>query len=302
MTTKIKITFLGTSAPIPTAKRNHTAILLGYKNENILIDCGEGTQRQFRKAKLNPMKINRLLITHWHGDHVLGIPGLLQTLAFNDYKKTLFVYGPRGTKRFMKQMLKTFVFSGKVSIEVKEITREGKFYENNDFYLEAKAMTHGTSTNAYSFVKKGHRRIDKNKLKKSKLPLGPLLQKLKQGKDIIYKGKKYLAKSLTYEEGNKKVSFVLDTSANDKIVNFVQDSDLLVMESSYTDELKDLAKQYKHLTAKQAAEIAKKSKSKKLILTHVSQRYDKDLKKVLDEAKKNFKTTSLVEDLDEIEV
>ena len=78
---KTKITFLGTSQAIPTAKRNHTAVLLSYKDENILIDCGEGTQRQFRKAKLNPCKLTRILITHWHGDHVLGLPGLLQTLA-----------------------------------------------------------------------------------------------------------------------------------------------------------------------------------------------------------------------------
>lgn len=302
MATKLKIIFLGTSASIPTAKRNHTAILLDYKNENILIDCGEGTQRQFRKARLNLMKITRLLITHWHGDHVLGIPGFLQSLAFNKYRKTLFIYGPKGTKRFMKLMLNTFVFAGKISIRVEEITKDGKFYENDDFYLESKSMSHGTPTYAYSFIKKGKIRIDKKKLEKSKLPLGPLLQKLKQGKDIIYKGKKYIAKDLTYEEGNKKVSFVLDTSANSKIANFVQDSDLLIIESSYADELKEMAKEYKHLTAKQAGEIAKKSKSKKLLLTHISQRYDKNPKKILDEAKKIFKKTSLVEDFDGFEV
>ncbi len=87
----IKITFLGTSDQIPSAKRNHTAILLTYKGENILVDCGEGTQRQFRKARLNPCKITRLLITHWHGDHVLGIPGLLKTLALSGYNKTLSI-------------------------------------------------------------------------------------------------------------------------------------------------------------------------------------------------------------------
>jgi len=95
MSEKITITFLGTSQAIPTARRNHTAILLQYKAENLLIDCGEGTQRQFRKARLNPCKITKLLITHWHGDHILGIPGLLQTLLLNQYNKTLEIYGPR---------------------------------------------------------------------------------------------------------------------------------------------------------------------------------------------------------------
>ena len=102
----IKLTFLGTSDSIPTEERNHTSILLTYEGENILIDCGEGTQRQIRKAKLNPCKITRILITHWHGDHVLGIPGLLQTLSMSGYNKTLYIYGPEGTKKFMKELLK----------------------------------------------------------------------------------------------------------------------------------------------------------------------------------------------------
>ena len=100
----------------------------------------------------------------------------------------------------------------------------------------------------------------------------------------------------------KKISFVLDTSTNDRIAGFVQDSDLLIIESSYADELKDIAKEHKHLTAKQAADIAKKSKSKKLILTHISQRYEKNPKKILNEAEKIFKKTSLAEDLDNIEI
>ncbi|HDZ60764.1 MAG TPA: MBL fold metallo-hydrolase, partial [Candidatus Pacearchaeota archaeon] len=100
----IKVTFLGTAASIPTVNRNHTSIHLNYQGENILIDCGEGTQRQFRKAGLNPCKITRILITHWHGDHVLGVPGLLQTLALTGYRKTLHIYGPKGTKQFLKKI------------------------------------------------------------------------------------------------------------------------------------------------------------------------------------------------------
>ena len=89
MASKIKITFLGTSDSIPTARRNHPAILLSYDGEHILFDCGEGTQRQFRKLELNPGKITKIFITHWHGDHVLGLPGLIQTLGMSEYTKTL---------------------------------------------------------------------------------------------------------------------------------------------------------------------------------------------------------------------
>ena len=91
----MEIIFLGTSEAVPTEKKNHTAVLLRYENENILVDCGEGTQRQFRIAKINPCKLTRILITHWHGDHVLGLPGLLQTLALNNYSKQLYIYGPK---------------------------------------------------------------------------------------------------------------------------------------------------------------------------------------------------------------
>ncbi len=295
----IKIIFLGTSDAIPSAERNHTSILLEYKNENILIDCGEGTQRQFRKAKLNPNKVTKILITHWHGDHVLGLAGLLQTLGFSNYNKTLHIYGPRGTKEFMKILLKTFAFQGKYKIEIEEV--EGKFFENEDFYLEAEKMTHGIPCNAYTFVKKGRLRIDKKKLEKTKLK-GPILKKLKEGKDIVYQGKKYLAKNLTYGEDSKKVSFVFDTSFNKNIIPFVKNSNLLVCESTFGVELEDKAEKYGHLNVKHTAEIAKKSKSKKLVLTHISQRYNKNPKKILDAAKKIFKNSVLVHDFDEIEV
>jgi len=300
MGNKIKLTFLGTAGAIPTAKRNHTAILLDYQGEHILIDCGEGTQRQFRKARINPGKINSLLISHWHGDHVLGVPGLLQTLGLSGYNKSLYIYGPRGTKKFMKEILKIFHFTGNYQIKVKEVS--GKFFETDDFYLEASSMIHGVPCNAYNFVIKDKLRIDKKKLAKTKIPLGPLMFKIKQGKDVTYNGKKYNAKSLTYLEKGKKISVVMDTKMNERIVPFVKNSDLLICESSFGEDMKAFAKERFHLTAKQTGEIAKKSKSKRLILTHISQRYERDMKSILNQAKKEFKNVSIVSDLDEIEV
>ena len=296
----MKITFLGTSDSIPSAERNPTSILLTYGGENILLDCGEGTQRQMRKAKINPCKITRILITHWHGDHVLGLPGLLQTMALSGYNKTLVIYGPSGTKQFMKNLLNTFIFKRRGKIVVEEV--DGKFFETDDFYIESKKMIHGVPCNAYSFVKKGKLRIDRDKLKKSKLPSGPLLKKLKDGKNISYKGKKYLAKNLTYQEGGKKISFVFDTSVNKAIVPFVKNSDLLISEATFSSELEEKAKKHNHLTAAQSAQIAKKAKAKKLVLTHISQRYQREPQKFLNDAKKIFKNSSLVRDLDVLEV
>ncbi len=300
MPEKIKITFLGTSATVPTEARNHTAILLGYKGENILVDCGEGTQRQFRKAKLNIGKITRILITHWHGDHVLGLPGVLQSLAMNGYNKTLYIYGPHGIKESMEKLLDTFRFFRDYKIEIKEVG--GKFFETPDFYIDAEKMTHLIPCNAYSFVKKGQIRIDKNKLRKEKIPPGPMLQRLKEGKDLVYNGKKYLAKKLTFREGDKKVSFILDTSLNKKIIPFVKDSDLLICESTFSSELEGTASGHGHLSSKQAAEIAKKARVKQLILTHISQRYESEKKKLLEESKKIFRNSFLAEDLENFEI
>lgn len=273
-------------------------MLLNYNGENILIDCGEGTQRQFRKAGINMCKVTRVLITHWHGDHVFGLPGLLSSLALSGYKKTLYIYGPKGTKEFLRDLLKVFRFTKSYNIEVKEVS-SGKFLDMKDFYLETKSMVHGIPTNAYNFVKKGLIRIDKKKLKKSKLPEGPLLQNLKQGKSVKYKGKTYKAKDLTYTEKPIKVAVVLDTKMNDKIVPFVKDANLFVSESTFSDELKELAKKHLHLTSVQAARIAKKAKVKGLVLTHISQRYEKNPEVILNEAKKVFKDTALAEDFSE---
>lgn len=300
MAEKVKIIFLGTAAQIPTSKRNHTAIFLQYKEDNILVDCGEGTQRQFRKAKINPGKITRILITHFHGDHILGLPGLISTLGFSEYNKTLNIYGPKGIKEFVNNFLKYSKSEPKFKIVVEEVS--GKFFQGKDFYLEAEKMNHGTPTNAYSFVIEDKLRMDKSKLKKSKLPLGKHISELQSGKDIVFDGKKYKSKELTYIEKGKKVSFVLDTLMNERIENFVKDSDLLILESSFGSDLEKEAKEHMHLTAEQCGKIAKKSKSKKLLLTHISQRYEKDLNFLLKDAKKNFSKVEIVKDFDSFEI
>lgn len=300
MPEKINLMFLGTAGSIPTARKNHTSILLTYKGENILIDCGEGTQRQFRKAKLNPCKITRILLTHKHADHSLGLIGLLKTMELSSYNKTLYIYGPKGTKSFMKKLFEAFGFIKEFKIEIKEVS--GKFFETDDFFLEAEKMKHRVPCNAYSFVQKKKIKIDKQKLKKYKIPSGKHLQKLKQGKTIKYQGKKYKTKNLTFEESGKKITFIFDTVKNKNAVKIAKNSDVLISEATFSSELKNKAEERKHLTVNQAAEIAKKSKSKELILTHISQRHDKDLKKILKEVKKRFKNTKIAKDFDKVEI
>lgn len=297
---KIPIVFLGTSQAIPTKKRNHTAVLLQYKDENIMIDCGEGTQRQFRKAKINPCKLTRILITHWHGDHILGLPGLLQTLALNNYNRTLRIYIPKGTRHYIDLILKMFVFQGKIKYEINEC-QEGKILETPDFYIEAEKMQHSTPTLAYSFVEKDKIRINKENLKKEKIQ-GKIISELQEGKDIVWNNRKIKAKDLTFLQKGRKITIIMDTLINSNMLKIAKNSDLLICESTYTEKEKEQAGEYKHLTAKQAAETAKKSKSKRLILTHISQRYDNKEMLILKEASKIFPKTEIAEDLMKIEV
>lgn len=292
----IKLIFLGTGNAIPTEKRNHTAILASFANENILIDCGEGTQRQFKVANLSPTKLTRILITHWHGDHFLGLPGLFQTLAMSNYQRTLKIYGPKGTKKFL-DLIQELIRGFNINIEVHEVS-QGTIVNEKDFKIEAKEMSHGIPALAYSIILKEKIRINKAKLKKLKIPNSPLLKDLAQGKDITLNGKKIKASQVVYKELGKKLTLIMDTAINENAISLAMNSDLLVSESSFSQSEVDKAKEYHHLTAMQAAGIAKKSKSKKLVLTHLSQRYEHNPKVIEKEAKKVFKNIKLVKDFD----
>jgi len=296
---KIKVTFLGTGSAIPTAKRNHPAVLLQYGGENVLVDCGEGVQRQFRIAKLNPCKITKILITHWHADHVLGLPGLFQTLALNGYNKILKVYGPVGTKKMMELYIQLFAHKGKkFPIEVREVS--GKFVDEKDFFIEAMEMKHDAPCLAYSFNVKERARLDKKKLGKLKLGNSRLMGDLVKGKVVEIDGKKIDGKKLIYSEKGRKVVFIMDTLYNEDAVKFARDADLLVCEATYSSDEEDLAREYLHLTTRQAGMIAKKAKVKKVFLTHFSQRHGGNAKKILGELKMG--NVGVAEDFDSIVV
>tara|TARA_Y100000310_G_scaffold88154_1_gene85061 strand:- start:536 stop:1432 length:897 start_codon:yes stop_codon:yes gene_type:complete len=297
----IQITFLGTSSTVPTAERNHSAVLLKYKEENILIDCGEGTQRQFRKAKLNPCKLTKILITHWHGDHVLGLPGLFQTLAFNGYKKTLEIYGPKGTRKFIRELSRVFVIKKKIKMKIYE--SKGTFLKTKDFQITALPLQHACPTNGYVFEEKPKLRIDKNKLKKFKISFKDKkkLSQLTKGKNIKINGKTIKSKNITYSQPSKKISFIFDTKKCTNVEKLAKNANLMIIESTLEDNEK-LAREYKHLTVIQAAQIAKKAKAKKLILTHLSQRYENKSKRLETKAKKIFKNSLIAKDFMSLEV
>jgi ribonuclease Z len=303
MAERIELIFLGTGSAVPTKRRNHPAFLLKYKNENILIDCGEGTQRQFRKAGVSPQKVTRLLITHWHGDHVFGLPGFLNTLRLNGYEGKLEIYGPRGTKGWVSKYMDIVGGRGfDLNMEVFE-TKGGVVFEEDEYFVEALEMDHDCPSVGYSFVIKEKMRLNRDKIKKMKIPNSPLMGKLARGETVEINGKKVDGKKLLYKEEQRKISFVMDTRYCDNAVELAKGADLLVIESTYSrDESEELKSSRAHLSSVEAAKIAKKAKVKDLALVHLSQRYEGIPKVIRKEAEGVFgdKGVSVPEDLDKV--
>ena len=294
-----EITFLGTGCMQPTKKRNHAAVLLSHKKENILFDCGEGTQRQMRIAGIKPAKITRLCITHFHGDHVFGIPGLMSSMGADQYAKKLHVYGPSGTKKYFEHLFKSFAAKDIIEHEIHEI-KSGIFLENEEFYLEAQKLKHSVLCYGYRFIEKDRRRVNLAKAKKLKLE-GPILGKLQQGKDITVDNKKIKADDVTYIVPGKKISYITDTAICNGANELARDVDLLILEGTLLDNLKANAIKSKHLTVKQAALIASENNAKKLVITHISQRY-KDTDEIVAEARNYFDNSIVAEDFMKIKV
>ncbi len=268
----MQILFLGTSSMVPTKERNQSGVLISHGSEGILVDCGEGTQRQLKIAGEKLTRITKILISHWHGDHVLGLPGLIQSMSAVGYEKKLQIYGPSGTKEFMKKMFEVFLFDRKIELEVHE-AKNGVFFENESLILEAELLEHNIETFGYNIIEKDKRRIDLKSTKRLGIPEGPLLGKLQDGKSIVWKGKKVDASDTTHIVKGKKITIISDTvpcKGNDVLA---KDADILICESTYASTLESKGEEYGHMTAKQAAELANRSNAKKLILTHFSARY-----------------------------
>jgi len=296
----MQVLFLGTSSMVPTKERNQSGILISYGSEGILIDCGEGIQRQLKIAGIKLTKIHRILISHWHGDHVLGLPGLIQSMSASDYQKTLHVYGPTGTKNFMKKMFEAFIFDRKIDIEIYEL-KSGRFFENGDFILQVASLEHNITTLGYSFIEKDKRKINVKLIKELGVPEGPLLGKLQSGKDVVWKGKKIKVDKATRVEKGKKITIISDTLPCKGADILAKNSDLLICEATYSSTLEDKAKEYHHMTSKQAAELANRGRVKKLILTHFSARY-KNTQELEEDARTYFNNVLSAEDFMKITI
>jgi ribonuclease Z len=301
--TQLSIIFLGTGGSWPTIKRNVSSIAIKRASEVILFDCGEGTQRQFQKSKLSYMQISKIFITHFHGDHFLGIPGLIQTMQLNDRDIPLHIYGPKGINNLVDQLLSLGYFKPKYPIISHEVDQDD-ILDFDEYTVHVLRVKHGIPALAYKIEEKMRPgKFDKPKALELGVPEGPLFSKLQRGKAITLKdGRKITPKMvLGPQRKGRKIVISGDTKPIDEMVNFAKDADILIHEATFDTELEDISSEYGHTTAAQAAEIAKKANVEKLLLVHISPRY-LDNKVLENDAQKIFKKSFVPKDFQEIEV
>jgi ribonuclease Z len=298
----MEITFLGTSCMQPTKERNHPGILITYKGEGLLFDCGEGIQRQLRCAGIKPTVVTKIFITHWHGDHVLGLPGLLQTMSAAERPEgnRVDIYGPRGTKKYMDLSLQTFASKDVLPLEVHEV-KKGVILKTEEYSIFSEELVHSAPCVGFAFVEHDKRKVNMKEVKKLKVPEGPLLGALQRGETVTYNGKKIHPDDVTTLVKGRKVAYATDTRPCDGILRLGKDADVLILESTYLSDLQDKAKEYLHMTAAEAALLANEAQAKKLVLTHFSPRYKK-VQDIEEEARAIFDNSIAAHDFMKIDL
>ncbi len=298
--TLMEITILGTAGSTPTKDRNVSATFMAYKAEGLLFDCGEGTQRQMKKAGIPLSKITRIFITHWHGDHVIGLPGLLQSLGLSDHTGSIDVYGPAGTKERLGHAFSAFEFDRRLDLRVHEV-KTGTVLETKDFRIDCAPLKHRVTCVGYAFIENEKRKIDMKRVKKLSIPIGPLIGKLQDGHVVTHDGKKITPEMVSDIVPGKKVAYVTDTIVCQGAHQLAENSDILICESTYHSDLTNQAHEYSHMTAQEAAQIASQANAKRLLLTHFSARYA-DVNILEQDARTIFDNTQAAHDLMKIKL
>ena len=299
----MEIIFLGTSSAVHSKDRNHPSIAIKAFGEIFLFDCGDATQRQLLYTNVSPMKISKIFITHYHGDHILGLPGLLQSMSLNGRETKLTIYGPKGLNKIKDAIYSLGYCAIEYPVEFVEID-SGIIIENETYFIEAQRVKHNVPALAYSIEEKKNPRFLREKAIELGVPVGPAFGKLHNGEEVEINGKIIKPEQVLGEpRKGTKVTYSGDTRPCEEMIMLARDSTLLIHESTFIQKQKLNAEEYGHSTSVDAAYIAKDSNSKELILTHISTRYGDDYADImLKEAQEIFENTKLAKDFLEIEL
>lgn len=300
-----EILFLGTSASAPSAKRGLSAQIVSHNEYRFLVDCGEGTQRQILQSGIGFKRLTRILLTHGHLDHILGLGGLLSTFLRWEAIEELEIYGGRATLDRVHDLLYGVVLRGNqppMPLRMNAI-KPGIIFDADDFTVTAFPVTHrGPDCLGYAFEGKPRRPFLSQKADELGVPFGPERSRLVAGEVLTLPDGRRVTPDdvLGPLERGAKLVVVGDAGRTDNLLEVCREADALVIESTYLDEAADMAKEFSHLTARMGAELATRAGVKKLILTHLSRRYRG--KDVLAEAQAIFPNVSVARDFDTFKV
>ncbi len=291
---------LGTASQVPTRSRNHNGYFLRWDAEGFLFDPGEGTQRQMIHAGVAASDITKIFITHFHGDHCLGLAGVLQRLSLDRIPHKVQIFYPRSGQQFLDNLKNASIYHQTATIEEHPIRKAGIIFEDKNLTIETLKLEHSAESWGYRINEKDSVTMLAETLKESGVERENIGKLQREGK-VEIKGKTLNLKNFSVEKKGQSFAFVMDTKICDNAFKLAKDADLLVIESTYLRSETEEAISHGHLTATQAAEIAKDSNAKNLVLTHFSQRYQ-NIKDFLNEAKEIHKNVVAVKDGDFVDL
>lgn len=309
MRNKMELEFLGTGAGTPGKFRNVTSValkLLDESNEVWLFDCGEATQHQILRTNLKPRKIDKIFITHLHGDHIFGLPGFLSSRSFQGGNSDLTLFGPKGLKSFIQTTLRVSDTRLNYKINYVEVQNDEVVFEDSNYIVKAWSLDHRIDSYGYRVEEKSHPgELQVEKLKELGIPSGPVYGQLKAGQTVtLADGRTFDGHDFLGEPKNGRIVTVFgDTRKTDNSIHLAENADVIVHESTFAKDESRLAHNYYHSTNIQAAELAAKAHAKELYLTHISARYTGKMAKELEkQAQTVFQNTKVVKDFDIIDI
>lgn len=295
----MRIITLGTGAGRPTLLRSTSATGLEFEGEIFLFDCGEGAQIQLMRSPLKWGKLSAIFIGHLHGDHVNGLPGLLGTLSLSDRQEPLQVFGPSGIKKYLQLLLDCKNLWLRYPTEIHEIREPGVLLEGSTYQIETQRLDHSIECWGYVFREKTRRgHFNGRKADQMGIPAGPLRAALVHGEAVQLENGTVARPEdfLGPPRPGRSVAYCLDTKPCEGVIRLARGADLLIHEATFDQSYREEANAWGHSTAADAAQAAKEAGAKRLVLTHISQRYSED-GLLSEEATPIFPGTEMAQDL-----
>ncbi len=289
------LTILGCSSQQPTRKRNHGAYLLRWNGEGFLFDPGEGTQRQFIFADIAPTVVSRIFVSHFHGDHCLGLGSMLMRLNLDKVTHPIHCYYPASGQEYFNRLRYGTAYRENIHVVEHPIKKEGIIESDGNFIIEAAFLNHGIDNLAYRITEVDTLKYDKEQLTQLGIR-GEAMRELIEKGEINWQGKRLRKEDVSRVKKGDTFAIVLDTRPCSAAVEIAKDASLFLCESTYLESEAELARNHQHMTAKDAARIAQKAGAHELILTHFSARY-LDLAPFEKEAREIFPNTHAADDL-----